>query len=64
LATPEVIEGLKHNEIESFGKVSFYKGENIFHDYIEFFYNQRLAYKEVGDSRENMIKLFLNSLYG
>lgn len=63
LATPEVIEGLKHNEIESFGRVSFYKGEVIFDKYVEFFYNERVKLKKAKNKLEAMLKLFLNSLY-
>lgn len=64
LATPEVLEGLKNNDIESFGRVSFYKGAYIFKEYIDFFYNERLKKKAQGNKQEKMIKLFLNSLYG
>ena len=63
LATPEVIEALEHGEIESFGRVSFYKGEVIFDKYVEFFYNERLRLKATNNKQERMIKLFLNSLY-
>jgi hypothetical protein len=46
LATPEIIEGLNNHDIVKFGKVSLYKGENIFHDYIDFFYNFRVSLKQ------------------
>ncbi len=64
LATPEVKVALSYGDIESFGRVSFYKGENIFEEYIDFFYNKRLELKALKNKQEKMIKLFLNSLYG
>lgn len=45
LATPEIIEALKNNDIKKFGRVELYKGSNIFKDYIDFFYNKRVELK-------------------
>lgn len=45
LATPEIIEGLTNGDIVKFGKVSLYRGANIFNDYIDFFYDFRLTLK-------------------
>lgn len=64
LSTPEVIEALENEDIVKFGKVQFYKGANIFAEYIDFFYNNRVELKKAGNKKEKMFKLFLNSLYG
>lgn len=64
LSTPEVIEGIKNDDIKKFGKVQFYHGANIFAEYVEFFYNKRLEMKKAKNKQEKMYKLFLNSLYG
>lgn len=64
LSTPEVIKGMEYNDIQSFGRVSFYKGETLFKEYVDFFYNERLKKKAQGNKQERMLKLFLNSLYG
>jgi hypothetical protein len=64
LPTPEVIEGLKNGDIKKFGRVQFYHGEQIFENYVEFFYNKRLEMKAQKNKQEQMYKLFLNSLYG
>lgn len=64
LCTPEVITAFEQGDIESFGHVSFYKGDQIFSDYVDFFYHKRLELKKAGNKQEAMYKLFLNSLYG
>jgi hypothetical protein len=64
LPTPEVLEAFTHDDIVSFGHVSFYRGDFIFSDYVDFFYNKRLELKKAGNKQEAMYKLFLNALYG
>lgn len=64
LATPEVVEGLENNDIVSFGRVSFYKGEKIFIDYVNFFYEFRLLLKSQNNKQEKLPKLLSNTLYG
>lgn len=64
LCTPEVITAYEQGDLVSFGHVSFYKGEQIFSEYVDFFYNKRLELKRQGNKQETMYKLFLNSLYG
>lgn len=44
--------------------VWYFKSANYFKDFIMTFYNQRLEYKKQKDSREQMMKIFLNSCYG
>lgn len=64
LATPEILEALKNNDVVGFGEVSLYRGANIFAEYIDFFYNNRLALKALKNKQEALFKLFLNTLYG
>ena len=62
---PEIERLLKDNCIKSVGRVACYKGEKIFKEYVTFFYNERLKAKLKGDKiKDEMLKIFLNSLYG
>ena len=63
--SPEIERLLKDNCILEVGSVAKYKGEKIFHDYVTFFYEERLTAKARGDKiNDELLKLFLNSLYG
>ena len=65
LSTPELLYAIEHGHVVRFGDIAIYSGEQIFTDYIDFFYNERLKAKAVGDKiHDVMFKLFLNSLYG
>jgi len=65
LSTPELIYALKNNHIVKVYEVAIYKGEKIFKDYIDYFYNKRLeAKKEGNEAYAYFYKIFMNSLYG
>lgn len=64
LATPEIIYALESDVLKGFGKVSFYHSAQVFKDYIDFFYGERVKYKAQKNSREGIMKLFLNGLSG
>lgn len=65
LATPEIIEGIKRGHILELTEVCIYYAENIFSDFVDYFYNSRLAAKAAGDKVKDLLyKLILNSLYG
>ena len=65
LTTPEIIFALKNymlKEVESF---SFYEGNYIFTDYVNYFYTKRLEAKSEDNKVNDMLyKNFMNSLYG
>ena len=65
LSTPEIKEGIKQNLILEMEEVSVFNMEDIFSEYIEYFYTKRLEAKAKGDAvRDLLYKLFMNSLYG
>jgi len=65
LATPELIAGIERGLILELKDVCIYEGEEIFHDYIDYFYTARLEAKKVKDAVLDMLyKLFMNVLYG
>ena len=65
LCEPEIKAALDRNwVIESVEEIYSFEANNIFSDFVNFFYNLRREYQKKGDSREIMCKLILNSLYG
>lgn len=63
--SPELEFIEEHGEIVSISELAIYEGAPVFHDFIEFFYNQRLEFKRQGNKvNELFTKLLLNSLYG
>ena len=65
LTTPELIHAIKNNHIKEIGNWASYCHETYFNSYVDFFYNERLKFKDAGnDSYSFISKLFLNSLYG
>lgn len=65
LTTPELIQAFERGFVVSVKNVCLYEGANIFEEYVDFFYSQRLAAKAVGDAiHDHLYKIFLNSLYG
>jgi hypothetical protein len=65
LSTPEIIHGLKHHNITDVSMIAIYELDNIFSNYVSFFYGQRLKFKEDNNVMYGMLaKLMLNSLYG
>ena len=65
LTTPEIQYALKHNHIRKIYDVVLYTKGKIFSQYVDFFYKEKVQYKE-GKNKpyETLSKLFLNSLYG
>ena len=65
LCTPEIKYALEHNLIAEVEEIGIYEGDNIFEEYVNYFYNQRLKAKKNKDAvRDYLFKIFLNSLYG
>ena len=65
LTTPEIKTAFDRGHIQEVLEVSIYEKGKIFSDYVNFFYNERLAMKARGDEAgATMCKLFLNSHYG
>jgi len=65
LATPELAYLLKHGEVLDVNRVAFYQMARLFADYIEFFWQERVGYKKVGDTAYDLhCKKLMNSLYG
>ena len=65
LTDPEIRHALENDHIVSIGDWGVYEQENLFKDYVDYFYNLRSKYKEVGNvTFDLMTKLMLNALYG
>lgn len=65
LSTPELIYGIKHKLIESVLEYNVYDGEDIFSEYVSYFYGKRLEASEADNEvLKYLFKIFMNSLYG
>jgi len=65
LSTPELQFVLQRGRIMKVYAVALYEGEDIFSEFVQYFYNQRLNAKKKGDlTQQYFFKLILNSLYG
>ncbi|MEM2117198.1 MAG: DNA polymerase [Thermoplasmata archaeon] len=65
LTTPELEYAYKNNHIKKIYKLIIYEKANIFSDFVEFFYSERINSKNKGDKVfSDLYKLILNSLYG
>jgi len=65
LSTPELKHAVENNLIVAVKEVAIYQGERIFQQYVDYFYNKRLAAKAEKNLIYDMLyKLFMNSLYG
>lgn len=65
LTTPELIQAYERGLIVDIKNVCVYEGDNIFEEYVTFFYEKRLAAKEMRDAIHDLLyKFFLNTLYG
>lgn len=65
LNQPELERAMERGQIEDVEALSYYTAYPIFSDYVDFFYNKRMEYKENGNTAfELMSKTMLNSLYG
>ena len=61
----ELLYLIEHGKILKVYNASTYNTENLFDDYVEFFYNLKAEYKQANNlSWRFIVKLFLNSLYG
>jgi len=65
LCTPELLYALERGYIRRVNQVAYYQGENIFAQYVDFFYGLKAKYSESGNGvYRNAVKLMLNCLYG
>jgi DNA polymerase type B, organellar and viral len=65
LSTPELIHAMQHGYIQKVFKMSVYQRQNIFEEYMKFFYNLRIKYRKTGNETFDKIgKMLMNSLYG
>lgn len=65
LTTPELQLAIDNNWIRNVRAMAWYAAEPLFADYVDYFYNIRLAYKERGMHGFGTIaKLLINTLYG
>ena len=65
LTTPSLLYGIEHGHIKKVLKVACYTKANIFHDFVEYFYNKRLEFRaDKNPAFAYVCKLILNSLYG
>lgn len=65
LTTRELKYALYNNHILKILEASIYEKNNLFKDYVDFFFKKKSQYKdEKNDAFTYMTKLFLNSLYG
>jgi hypothetical protein len=65
LSTPELIYAMENNHIQEVYRLSVYQKQPIFSDYMQYFYNLRVAYKsEDNEVFDKICKMLMNSLYG
>ncbi|MEM3077843.1 MAG: DNA polymerase [Candidatus Nitrosotenuis sp.] len=65
LCGAELLHALEHGHVKSCGLTFVYRMEDIFTEYVEYFWNLRKQYKQSKDKvNELFCKLMLNSLYG
>lgn len=65
LSHHELLYALEHNHIKKIYSSAQYKMGSLFEPYVNFFYSEKVKYKELNNKLWAMIaKLFLNALYG
>lgn len=65
LTTPELSYALEHDHIRVIRSMAIYEQHELFTDYVQQLYAQRMIYKREGnDAFQFSVKLLLNSLYG
>lgn len=65
LCGPELDRAYRNNSIKWIHLIAVYELAPVFTDFINFFWNKRLHFKAQNDKvREQLVKLFMNSLYG
>ncbi len=60
----ELQEAQRNNCVLDIKEVNEYRGETVFKEYAEYFYNERLKVKKTNPSKAEFYKLLMNSLYG
>lgn len=65
LNTPSLAHAILRGHIKNIHEIAWYKGDDIFTEYVSFFYSMRRKFKSENNKvYEFICKLFLNSLYG
>lgn len=65
LTSPELELVKRHGEIVKVYKIAVYEKAPIFKEYVDYFYNLRVKYKQEGNViMDKFAKIFMNSLYG
>jgi hypothetical protein len=65
LTTPEINFVLKYGKINKVYEIAIYDSDYIFNDFVDFFYNMRIKFKEENnDIYQQFCKYIMNSLYG
>jgi len=65
LTSPELELVERHGEIIKVYKIAVYEKAPIFKEYVDYFYNLRVKYKQEGNViMDKFAKIFMNSLYG
>ncbi len=65
LSTPECIEAIERGLIKEVKNICIYEADDIFSEFVDYFYNKRLEAKKLNNAVLNYLyKIFLNSLYG
>lgn len=65
LCGPELVHAIEHDSIASIYRFAYYDMKPIFKDFVDYFYNLRLRYKQTGNKTyDYFTKLIMNSLYG
>ena len=65
ITTPEIAYGLRRGHIADVLEIATYKQEELFTDFVAYFYAKRREYAAAGNSAFSyMCKILLNSLYG
>ncbi|MFO7677201.1 MAG: DNA polymerase [Thermoplasmatota archaeon] len=65
LTSPEIEFVEQYGILEEIHELAIYEKRNVFSEFVDFFYSQRMNYKKDGDKvREYFCKLILNSQYG
>lgn len=65
ISSPEIAYGIAHGHIVGVHRVSIYEQGDIFTDYVDTLYAQRLKYREEGNEAFSFLcKIMMNSLYG
>ena len=65
LAEPELRYALEHDHVKKIGRWAIYERENLFKEFVDYFYKVRQEYQKVGnDAFSFMAKILMNSLYG